>query len=173
MLLQQVPQREIARRLHRSGSTIHADVHAIEAAWHAEQGAATAERKDRAARTFELALAEAWEAWEASKGEHLVETTRIHMVGGRPVTTGERRTEQSPGDPRYLEKVLAANSGLVELFGLKAPSCTKGTVTHEHRVITDWDAEMERLMNLLGQGGKGAVFQEGDVLPPRFAPPRC
>jgi hypothetical protein len=172
LLLQRVPHREIARRLHRSGATIHADVRAIEAAWHAEQVAATAERKDQTARTYELVLAEAWEAWEASKGEHLVETTRIQIVGGRPVTTGERRTEQSPGDPRYLDKVLAATNGLVELFGLKAPYCAKGTLTHEHRVITDWDAEMARLMDLLGGGDKGAVLQPGDTLPRGFGAPR-
>lgn len=71
---------------------------------------------------IDLAMAEAWQAWHASK-EGVTTTERTQSDDGTERVKVSKRKDA--GDPRHLQQVLAALDRRATLLGLNAPTRTE------------------------------------------------
>ncbi|MBL8823172.1 MAG: response regulator transcription factor [Planctomycetia bacterium] len=112
--------RQIAQDLGVSIGTVHADLQYIEKEWATLAEQSVSKRKTDILAKLDLIEKMAYEAFEKSQGEIVVETQRARTKAGsgaKEIIKQEVRS-MSPGDPRYLQIVGNCISQRAKLIGL-------------------------------------------------------
>jgi hypothetical protein len=123
LYLMKKTQTEIANEIGVAQSTISKDFKVIERWW--QRLAARNINKVKAeilAQLF-LVVREAWEAWEKSKGDKETKSKVGSIINEEIVRPGALtvKLENSNGDPRYLQVILAAIKEIKAIYGLDLP----------------------------------------------------
>lgn len=137
-LAQKVPQNEIALRLGLSESTIIEDKKVITKRWQQEASKSIEIIVAAELQTLLEVEREAWEAWFRSNAEKKKELRENRVnSGGEDELIQRTQTENTYGDPRYLEIILNASAARRKLIGADAPARLdiKAMIYSEARLI--------------------------------------
>jgi hypothetical protein len=125
LYLSGLTQEQVAARLHTTQKTVSKDVAAVEEMWREDCVAANDRRKGQVLAGLEMLRACAWDAFRRTQGKQ----TRT-VTEGRPAAPGSPpktskvliTSEESSGDPRFLQTVLSTYQEEAKLLGLNAPA---------------------------------------------------
>lgn len=131
--------REIAKELGVSHTQVKRDLDAVRAQWAAEAITNIDDAVKRQEARYEHLIAEAFEAWEASKGTHEKKTSET-TSGEKGDTTKEGTvTEESAGDPRFLAEIRHCQEQIAKLKGwyaaIKIDNTHKGVLAIEKSLV--------------------------------------
>jgi hypothetical protein len=123
-------QTAIADKLGISQATVSRDLETIVQGWKAEAVSDMDEIKAKELAKLDALEVEAYAAWQASKGE-----SQKKVVEDRPGKSGGKfakiETQQSDGDPRFLQALLAIQDRRAKILGFDVPVKFDGTVTNK------------------------------------------
>jgi len=122
LYLKQTPQHVIAEKLGTTQQTISQDILAVRELWQTQAIADYTELKHRELNKVDLLELTYWEAWEKSltqKTRQVKKSSKRENVVSQALT---QETQDTPGDPRFLEGVRWCIDKRCQILGLNAPT---------------------------------------------------
>ena len=159
MYLRGMKQAEMAKELKVSLSTIEVDLRKLRDEWH--NGASydfRSAKMEQLAKIDEIERA-AWEAYEASKGEHRRTTHYDEKVNPRTVTQKEA---SSSGDAKWLDKISWCVEQRCKILGFNAPKEVAMTHSKIDRPLEELSRE-ELMMIAQKRKTEAALSGESEV----------
>lgn len=159
MYLRGMKQAEMAKELKVSLSTIEVDLRKLRDEWH--NGASydfRSAKMEQLAKIDEIERA-AWEAYEASKGEHRRTTHYDEKVNPRTVTQKEA---SSSGDAKWLDKISWCVEQRCKILGFHAPKEVAMTHSNIDRPLEELSRE-ELMMIAQKRKTEAALSVESEV----------
>lgn len=125
---------DISKMMNMPPDTVKYEIRKIREIWQNAAVYNVNEMRQKQLHRYEMIYKEAEDAWQRSKSAKDITITkqkRRGLSGSQSdvpldqTTEAGKRTEQRDGNPVFLEKMVAAVNGIVDLMALKIPTDTK------------------------------------------------